>query len=103
MDDIIIDSNLYVDHKKSYGPGLQSVFRALAQAGPDGLTDQGVARTLQMKHKTTSARRVELTRWGYVYPVGMVKEVRQRARIWALTPAGIAEAISRGFYGIQGD
>lgn len=97
MDDLITDSNIYVDHKHSWGPGLSSVFRALAEHATNGLTDQGVARYLGMKHKTTSARRVELTRWGLVYPIGMVKEVRQRARIWALTPAGIARAAELGY------
>jgi hypothetical protein len=87
--DVIADANLYVDHKFHFGPGGLSVLKAFM--GGD-FTDQEVAANLGMKHKTVSARRTELWRWGLVIPVGLRHMVRQRAKVWQITTRGLQQA-----------
>lgn len=85
MSDIIAATNLYVDNKQTMGPGRSAVLRAFAV---EDLTDQEVAERTGLPVKSTSARRVELWRNGLVEPIAMKRMIRQRAKVWSLTPAG---------------
>lgn len=75
---------------RSIAPSIRSirstVIRAIAAAGPNGLTCDEAEHALALTHQTCSARFNELARTGYIRPVGKRKTRSGRnAVVWVST------------------